>query len=136
MTQQRPYHGVTVLVIDDEPSNLLLIRRMLLQIGITSVVGAADGKAGLDEAMRTRPTLILCDVQMAPVDGRAFLKMLRGVKERSLATTPVIFLTGDTMTDTVRFAKEHQVNGYLVKPISLTQLKTRIDAVLQKAAPE
>jgi two-component system, chemotaxis family, chemotaxis protein CheY len=132
---QPPYHGVTVLVIDDEPNNRLLFKRMLLHIGITSVADAADGKAGLDEVMRTKPTLVLCDVLMEPVDGRAFLKMLRGVKERSLATTPVIFLTGDTMTDTVRFAKEHHVDGYLVKPVSLTQLKTRIDAVLQAAAP-
>ncbi len=135
MTQPPPYPGVTVLVIEDERNTRVLIRRMLQQIGIGSVVDAADGKAGLDEAMRTKPTLILCDVHMEPVDGRAFLKMLRSLKIRQLATTPVIFLTADAQTDTVLFAKEHQVNGYLVKPVSLTQLKTRIDAVLQAAAP-
>lgn len=131
--KNNPYAGVTLLVIEDEGNTRLLIKRLLLQIGIISVVEAADGKAGLDEAMRTRPTIILCDVHMEPVDGRAFLKTLRGLKVRSLATTPVIFLTADAQTDTVLFAKEHQVNGYLVKPVSLTALKSRVDAVLKAA---
>ena len=135
MPQIANYEGVTVLVIEDEPSTRLLIKRLLLQIGIVSVVEAADGKAGLDEAMRTRPTIILCDVHMEPVGGRVFLKMLRSLKARSLALTPVIFLTADAQSDTVIFAKEHHVNGYLVKPVSLTQLKTRIDAVLAGSAP-
>ncbi len=130
--RNNPYAGVTVLVIEDEGNTRLLIKRLLLQIGIISVVEAADGKAGLDEAMRTRPTIILCDVHMEPVDGRAFLKTLRGLKVRDLANTPVIFLTADAQTDTVLFAKEHNVNGYLVKPVSLTQLKTRVDAILKR----
>lgn len=127
-----PYAGVTILVIEDESNTRLLIKRLLLQIGIISVLEAADGKAGLDEAMRTRPTMILCDVHMEPVDGRQFLKTLRSLKVRDLATTPVIFLTADAQTDTVLFAKEHQVNGYLVKPVSLTALKSRVDAVLKR----
>lgn len=133
--QSSTYAGVTVLVIEDESNTRLLIKRLLLQIGIVSVVEAADGKAGLDEAMRTRPTVILCDIHMEPVDGRVFLKTLRGLKVRELATTPVVFLTADANTDTVLFAKEHLVNGYLVKPVSLTALKTRIDAVLKGPLP-
>ncbi len=132
MTEKSPYAGVTVLVIEDEANTRLLIKRLLLQIGIISVLEAGDGKAGLDEAMRTRPTIILCDVHMEPVDGRQFLKTLRGLKVRDLATTPVIFLTADAQTDTVLFAKEHHVNGYLVKPVSLTALKSRVDAVLKR----
>jgi two-component system chemotaxis response regulator CheY len=132
MTEKSPYAGVTVLVIEDEANTRLLIKRLLLQIGIISVLEAGDGKAGLDEAMRTRPTIILCDVHMEPVDGRQFLKTLRGLKVRDLATTPVIFLTADAQTDTVLFAKEHHVNGYLVKPVSLTALKLRVDAVLKR----
>lgn len=42
----------------------------------------------------------------------------------------MIFLTGDADLSTVRFAKEHNVNGYLVKPISLAKLRDSIDAVV------
>jgi two-component system chemotaxis response regulator CheY len=135
MAEKNPYAGVTILVVEDESNTRLLIKRLLLQIGIVSVVDAADGKAGLDEALRTKPTIILCDVHMEPVGGREFLKTLRGLKMRDLATTPVIFLTADAQRDTVLFAKEHHVNGYLVKPVSLTELRTRIDAVLKGTAP-
>ena len=135
MPTAEEYAALTILVIEDEPNTRLLIKRLLLQIGINSVATANDGKAGLDEAMRVRPTIILCDVHMEPVDGRAFLKTPRGLKVRGLALTPVIFLTADAQTDTVLFAKEHHVNGYLVKPVSLTDLKTRIDAILKGTAP-
>lgn len=129
------YAAITVLVVEDEPNTRLMIKRLLLQIGISSVATAADGKAGLDETMRVRPAIILCDVHMEPVDGLTFLKTLRGLKVRSLALTPVIFLTADSQRDTVLFAKDHHVNGYLVKPVSLKDLKTRIDAVLDGTAP-
>ena len=129
------YAAITVLVVEDEPNTRLMIKRLLLQIGISSVATAADGKAGLDETMRVRPAIILCDVHMEPVDGLTFLKTLRGLKVRSLALTPVIFLTADSQRDTVLFAKEHHVNGYLVKPVSLKDIKARIDAVLDGTAP-
>ncbi|MBM3547017.1 MAG: response regulator [Alphaproteobacteria bacterium] len=135
MAQASPYNGVTVLIIEDESHTRLLIKRLLLQIGIVSVVEAGEGKAGLDETVRTRPTVILCDVHMEPVSGREFLRTLRGLKVRSIALTPVIFLTADANRDTVLFAKEHNVNGYLVKPVSLTDLKSRLDAVLKGSAP-
>jgi two-component system chemotaxis response regulator CheY len=130
-TRKLSYNELTVLVIEDEPNTRLMIKRLLLQMGIISVVEAGDGGAGLEEALRTRPTIILCDVHMVPVGGLEFLKTLRRHKVRSIATIPVIFLTADALQDTVLFAKEHNVNGYLVKPISLSALQSRIDAVLQ-----
>jgi len=132
MTQ---YRGVSVLIIEDAPHMRKLIRNLLLQIGIRSIVEAADGMSGLDEAIRTRPTMVLCDVHMKPMDGRTFLKTLRRMKVEGLAETPVVFLTGDSQRDTVLFAKEYSVNGYLVKPVSLADLKIRVDAVLRATAP-
>lgn len=130
-----PYEAVSVLVVEDEQNTRKLIKSLLLQIGIRSVLEADDGTSGLDAVVRARPTLIFCDVHMKPMDGRAFLKTLRGLKIRSLAETPVVFLTADAQRDTVLFAKEHNANGYLVKPMSLTDLKSRIDAVLKVVSP-
>ena len=45
MNEKNPYAGVTVLVIEDESNTRLLIKRLLLQIGIISVLEAGDGKA-------------------------------------------------------------------------------------------
>jgi len=125
------YQGVSVLIVEDEPTTRTTIRGQLRQIGIRTVSEAADGKAGLSELARTRPTFVLCDVHMTPVDGRQFLKMVRLTKVDWVKNIPIIFLTADANPETVAFAKEFQVNGYLVKPISLNDLKSRIDAVLK-----
>lgn len=125
------YKGVTVLIVEDEPTTRDSVRGQLRQMGIRTITEASDGKAGLAEVARTRPTLILCDVHMKPVDGRQFLKMVRTAKVDWVKNLPIIFLTADANPEIVTFAREFQVNGYLVKPISLKELKGRIDAVLK-----
>ncbi len=125
------YKGVSVLIVEDEETTRASIRSQLRQIGIQTILDAADGKAGLNELARTRPTLVLCDVHMKPVDGRQFLKMVRTTKVDWVKNIPIIFLTADANPDTVAFAKEFHVNGYMVKPVSVNDLKTRIDAVLK-----
>jgi len=129
--QDDTYKDITILIVEDEPTTRASIRSQLRQIGIQTILEAADGKAGLAELARTRPTLVLCDVHMKPVDGRQFLKMVRTVKVEWVKNIPIIFLTADANPDTVAFAKEFHVNGYLVKPISVNDLKARIDAVLK-----
>ena len=131
MTDEPSYKDVTVLVVEDEPTTRAGIRSQLRQIGIRTIVEAADGKAGLAEIARTRPTLVLCDVHMQPVDGRQFLKMVRTVKVEWVKNIPIVFLTADAKPETVAFAKEFQVNGYLVKPVTLADLKARIDTILK-----
>ena len=131
MSTEPSYKDVTVLIVEDEATTRAGIRSQLRQIGIRTIVEAADGKAGLAEVARTRPTLVLCDVHMQPMDGRQFLKLVRTVKVDWVRNIPIVFLTADTKAETVAFAKEYQVNGYLVKPVLLADLKARIDAVLK-----
>ncbi len=125
------YKGVSVLVVEDEQTTRSSIKSILRQIGVPTITDAADGRAGLAELARTRPTLVLCDVHMQPVDGRQFLKMVRTAKVDWIKNIPIIFLTADAKPETVTFAKEFQINGYLVKPVSVKDVKTRIDAVLK-----
>lgn len=135
MVEPHPYENVSVLVIEDMTSVRKLIRNMLLQLGIRAIFEASDGKQGLDETLRTCPTVVLCDVHMEPVDGLQYLKLLRGHPTRTIAQTPVVILTSDGNKETVMMAKQHHANGYLVKPVSLNHLKSRIDAVLKGTAP-
>jgi two-component system chemotaxis response regulator CheY len=135
MTEPNLYEKVSVLVIEDMTSVRKLIRNMLMQLGIRAIFEAAEGKQGMDMTLQACPTIVLCDVHMAPVDGLQYLKLLRGHPTRSIALTPVIMLTSDSNRDTVVVAKEHHANGYLVKPVSLGHLKSRIDAVLKGTAP-
>ena len=126
------YEGISVLIVDDEEFAREIVRKLLVRIGIRRIHEAPDGKSGLLELLRVKPSIVLCDVHMTPVDGRQFLKTLRESKVSRVAATPVIFLTADALPDTVQFAKDHSANGYLVKPVSQVQLKQRVDAVVAK----
>ncbi len=134
MVSQLDYAKLKVLVVEDEQHTRTIIKSLLRQMGIRLVTEAAHGGEGLVEVVRMRPHLILCDVHMEPVDGLAFLKQLREMKIDEVKGTPVIFLTADAQRDTVVFAKEHAVSGYIVKPPSMATLRPRVEAVLNAMA--
>ena len=84
----------------------------------------------MKELLRVRPSLILCDIHMEPMGGLKFLQTLRSLKTHEVANLPVVFLTADAEVDTVLKAKELRVDGYIAKPVSLSQLQSKIDTVL------
>lgn len=124
------YAKLSILVVEDDLFTRNLIRKILRDIGVRSIADCSNGKDGLMEVVRTRPDIVFCDVHMAPMNGKQFLQGVRGIKVKDVDKTVVIFLTGDADLATVRFAKEHNVNGYLVKPISLAKLRDAIDAAV------
>ncbi len=120
-----------VLVIEDEPYIRQIIRGLLRTLGVKRIDEAGDGKAGYGEVIRTRPDVVLCDINMSPVNGLAFLRTLRKSSVASVARTPVIFLTAEKGEEAVIQAVELKVNGYLTKPVSPNDLKNRLIAVLR-----
>jgi len=123
---------LAVLIVEDERFISGLIKRMLRNLGTTNVWDAPDGT----EALRLltgplRPDLVICDVQMQPMDGVTFLGQLRSLADPLRAGLPVIMLTSVTQENTVRGTKGLGVSGYLVKPISPKQLTDRITAIFR-----
>jgi len=129
------YAKLKILIVEDEPYTREIIRKQLYQIGVRSFAEASDGRTGMQEVVRTRPDIVFCDVHMGDFGGLAFLEGLRKVKIQGIDRTPVVMLTADSSQDTVMFAKEKTVQGYLVKPVSSQQLKQRIDLIVH-AFPE
>jgi len=124
------FPDVRVVVIEDEVYTRTIIVRGLRQLGIVKVHEAKDGGEGLKVVATVRPNLILCDIHMEPIDGLRFLEDLRKLPIPAIAATPVVFLTADSEQSTVLAARNLRVDGYLVKPISVTQLRKRIEVVL------
>lgn len=125
------YRKLKILLVEDELHTRTLIKSLLHQIGIGVIVEATNGRDGLIEVLREQPHLVLCDIHMKPVNGLEFLQKLREIEGTQTKKTPVIFLTGDAKRDTVLFAKEHSVNGYIVKPPSLATVKAHIDPIAE-----
>lgn len=126
------YEKTRVLIVEDEAFTRQIIRGLLHQLGFRLIEEAADGESGFKELLRTRPMIVLCDIHMQPMSGLDFLAKVRGLANASVRDTVVIFLTADKQTDTVMSAKTLKVDGYLVKPVSMANLKARIDQQLQK----
>ncbi|MBM3555021.1 MAG: response regulator [Alphaproteobacteria bacterium] len=124
------YAKLRVLIVEDEQYTRQMIRQLLFQVGVRSFIEAPDAKVALQEAVRTRPDVVFCDVHMGEFGGKVFLEGIRKIKLQGIDKTPVVMLTADATKDTVVFAKERQVAGYLVKPVSTQQLKQRIDAII------
>lgn len=129
-TPSPKYAHTRVLVLEDEGHIRRIICRLLRQIGFKLIHDVANGADGFKELMRVRPDVILCDIHMEPIDGLTFLRKLKGLGKSEYTRIPVIFLTADAQRQTVAVARDLEVDGYLVKPISPKQLKDRIDAVL------
>ncbi|MEO6391420.1 MAG: response regulator, partial [Pyrinomonadaceae bacterium] len=79
-----------VLIVDDDPDQLSLVRRLLERSGF-EVESANDANAGFELALRTEPELVISDVTMPLINGFEFCNMIRG--HESLATTPVLLLS-------------------------------------------
>ncbi len=126
------YAKLSVLVVEDETHTRSVIKTMLRRMEIRIIEEAANGRDGLLKVVSDRPHIVLCDIHMQPINGLEFLQTLRKMEDPGVRDTPVIFLTADANRDSVVVAKANAANGYLVKPISLSALKSRIDQI---AAP-
>ncbi len=68
LSLKEEYMAKTILIVEDEPKNLKLLRD-LLQVSGYSTVEATDGKQGVELAKSKKPDLILMDIQMPRMDG-------------------------------------------------------------------
>lgn len=115
----------SVLVADDSVVARAAIRVYLESHGY-HVLEAADGREALDAARRERPDVLLLDVEMPVVDGRAVLAEL--CQDELLCDTPVVFLTGRTDPDEVVAGLEAGAHDYLRKPFEMAELVARVSA--------
>lgn len=118
-----------VLLIEDNPANLALLR-YLLEHGGHRVSCAADGREGLAAALAEPPDLVLCDLQMPALDGYEVLAALRA--SPSTARLPVVAVTAFSMSDDRRRVESAGFDGYLTKPIEPEQFVAQVEAVLRR----
>ena len=125
----REQRGPTVLVVDDDAATRRLLERVLDADGLRCVI-AKDGEEGVQLAHATRPDLIVMDISMPKLDGLSALRKIRG--SHRLATTPVIFLTGDTGIDSLVDHLGAGADDYLVKPVRAREFIARVRLALRR----
>ncbi len=122
-----------MLVVDDNDFMRDLVASMLREIGFRDIFHASDGEAALLKTKEVDPHMILCDVDMEPMNGLDFVERLRrNAPPPPHIPTPVILLTAHSDAEIVQRAIKLGVNAYIVKPVKRNQLEARIATVLEK----
>ncbi|MGL5063326.1 MAG: response regulator [Microcoleus sp.] len=117
-----------ILLVDDEPANLILLEELLHLKGY-STVSALSGFEALEIARKSQPDLILLDVMMPEMDGFEVCSRLR--QDAVLQTVPVIFLTAlDDDMSRLR-GLEIMADDYLTKPFNSRLMLAKIESILQ-----
>lgn len=126
MEEQRS--DVKILVADDEPEVVDLVRMMLEWQGGYRVLGAGDGEEALARARSDSPDLILLDVRMPRKNGLDALHDLKA--DPTLSSVPVIMLSVVTTYPEVQSALRQGAVAYLPKPFELKEMVRLVERVL------
>ena len=115
-----------VLVVDDDPKIVTLVRTYLEREGF-AVVTAADGRTALAAVAASQPRLIVLDLMLPELDG---LALMRIVRERS--EVPIVILSARGSAADRVYGIHEGADDYLVKPFSPAELVVRVKAVLRR----
>jgi DNA-binding response OmpR family regulator len=113
-----------ILVIEDEPRMLELLRKGFFERGFT-VMTAGDGVTGLEIASTQQADAIVLDIGMPGLDGFEVMKALRARQP----LTPVLILTARDSEDDIIRGLELGADDYLTKPFSFPELVARLQSI-------
>jgi sigma-B regulation protein RsbU (phosphoserine phosphatase) len=118
----------TILIVDDDPTICLLLKRSLERQGYTVEI-ASNGSEGLEKAHLLVPGLIICDWMMPDMDG---LEVCRRIKaDPKFSTTFFILLTARTEVEDRIQGLDAGADEFLSKPIDPNELRARVRAGLR-----
>jgi putative two-component system response regulator len=118
-----------ILIVDDEPANVLLLERLLERAGYENLVSTTDSAQALPLCTQSAPDLVLLDLHMPAPDGFEVMTQLDPwIRESALA---VIVLTADTTSDARQHALLAGAKDFLVKPLDAMEVLLRIKNQLE-----
>jgi EAL domain-containing protein (putative c-di-GMP-specific phosphodiesterase class I)/DNA-binding NarL/FixJ family response regulator len=123
------YAGMSVLIVDDNASNIALLKELIRQEGLQRVQTETDSRKVVDRLRECRPDLVLLDLHMPHVDG---LQVLAQIKAYAAGDyLPVLVLTADTTTGARDQALSHGAQDFLTKPFDAVETTLRIANLLE-----
>jgi two-component system cell cycle response regulator DivK len=113
----------TVLVIEDNETNLYLVRFMLKKAGYKVIV-EKEGIPGVEAAINKKPDLVIMDIQLPDIDGLEATRRIRA--SGNCGNVPIVALTSYAMVGDKEKALAAGCNGYIEKPINPETFITEI----------
>jgi len=117
-----------ILVVDDEPDTVTLLKHVLIRDGY-DVSGATSGKEALVKINEVKPSLVLLDLMMPGMDGWETFHQMQQIND-----LPVIVISALSQSQYIVKALELGADDYITKPFEQAEVKARVNAVLRRAA--
>jgi len=121
----------TVLCVEDNPANLMLITRILARRPDIRLLNAKDGRQGIEMARTVMPEVILMDINLPGINGVAALKILAA--DAATSHIPVIAISANAMPRDIERGLEAGFFRYLTKPIKVDELMEVLDLAFECA---
>jgi CheY-like chemotaxis protein len=121
--------GRTLLHVDDNPANLLLVAQLLAQRPQHRLLSATHGSLGVEIARAHLPTVILLDINLPDINGIEVLKLLQA--DPSTTHIPVIALSANAMPQEIQQGLQAGFFRYVTKPIRVQLFLDSVDEALQ-----
>ena len=117
----------TILYIEDNPDNTMLVRRALEARGY-KLLHAPNGIKGVEVAEAEPVELILLDINLPDIDGYEVARRLRSNSKVELKTVPIIAVTANALKGDAEKALDAGCDVYMSKPINIRELWARVEA--------
>lgn len=117
-----------IMVVEDESIVRLDVSLMLEDAGYSVVAQAGDGESAVEQAFAHKPDLIIMDIKMPKLNG---LKASQIISNKM--NIPILLLTAYSQKEFINKAKESNIYGYLVKPITEASLIPAVEIALKQA---
>ena len=126
----------TVLYVEDNPANLMLVTQLLARRPEICMLSARDGRSGIELAQATQPDVILMDINLPGINGVAALQILAA--DPITAHIPVIAISANAMARDIEKGLNAGFFRYLTKPIKVNEFMETLDLALEaaRAGPE
>lgn len=121
--------GSRMLVIDDSPTIVALLRRMLQQ-NHYDVLEAFDAESGIEIARREVPDLIFLDIVLPGMDGFSALRALR--RDPATRDVPIIMISGNAQATEQFYVQRIGADDFMKKPFSRAEVFNRIEILLDE----
>jgi signal transduction histidine kinase/ActR/RegA family two-component response regulator len=121
----------SLLYIEDNPVNMLLIQELLVQRPHIRLLCAPDGEAGVVMALANTPDLVLVDMELPDFDGFEVLLRLKAIQNPTTTQTPQRFiaLSANAMPSDVNSALAAGFDDYWTKPIDMKKVLEKLDTM-------
>jgi PAS domain S-box-containing protein len=127
-TPLNPNENYTLLYVEDNPDNLILIRQVLKTRPNIRLIFSRDSRTGIELALAHHPDLILMDINLPGMDGFTALKALRAYRE--IRSIPVVAVSANAMKEDIDRGLEAGFDSYITKPINIARFMEVVDRLL------